>query len=434
MTTTCNIFLSVDVGGSQTKIIYQFSGWNKPSCLLMSPGVEQISKSDLKRYYDQSGWLGAPSIEQQAWVEWKGNIFVVGDFTNEFAPQDRIFERKYENALYKVLAAIGVLMSKHDVKPKRRKNAESQSIKVNLYIGLLLPWNEYNDRKRFQEQLELMLRSLKFRGQSWNVNLSAFECRPEGGGLAAIRIKQKGLEWLQENKVVVLMFGHRNVTAIYFDGGAIKRGDSPLLGFSTFLDDVCRRVSGLERDKLAASIFETIDYSEHHIYHDECTVHPKWEESKAIATLATAKDETLRALEKEDIVKAIKLAIPSYWNQIKKWLDKNIYSMPSEVIIGGGAAVFLEPELEEYFNCKGTKPESHSYRERKIGERTNTYYGRDYINHADLVWVEDIQKRIGNIFSLKWKIKKHQSIRLIDCFGMFDQLKDIVKEAENAKN
>ena len=305
MTTTCNIFLSVDVGGSQTKIIYQFPGWDKPLCLLMSPGVEQITKSDLKRYYDQSGWLGAPSSEQQAWVEWKGSIFVVGDFTSEFAPQDRIFERKYENALYKVLAAIGVILSKHNVKSKRRKNADSQSLKVNLYIGLLLPWNEYNDRKRFQEQLELMLRSLKFRGQSWNVNLCAFECRPEGGGLAAIRIKQKGLEWLQENKVVVLMFGHRNVTAIYFDGGAIKRGDSPLLGFSTFLDDVCKRVSGLERDKLAASIFETIDYSEHHIYHDECTVHPKWKESKAIAALATAKDETLRKLEKEDIVKAI---------------------------------------------------------------------------------------------------------------------------------
>ena len=400
----------------------------------MSPGVEQITKSDLKRYYDQSGWLGAPSDEQQAWVEWKGSIFVVGDFTSEFAPQDRILERKYENALYKVLAAIGVILSKHDVKSKRRKNASSQSIKVNLYIGLLLPWTEYNDRKRFQEQLDLMLRSLKFRGQSWNVNLCAFECRPEGGGLAAIRIKQKGLEWLQENKVVVLMFGHRNVTAIYFDGGAIKRGDSPLLGFSTFLDDVCNRGSGLERDKLAASIFETIDNSRYHIYDDECTVHPKWEESKAIATLATAKDETLRKLEKEDIVKAIKLAIPSYWNQIKKWLDKNIYSMPDEVIIGGGAAVFLEPELEEYFNCKGIKPESHSYRERKIGERTNTYYGRDYINHADLVWVEDIQKRIGNIFSFKWKIKKHQSIRLIDCFGMFDQLKDIVREAGNAKN
>ncbi|NJO30057.1 MAG: ParM/StbA family protein [Richelia sp. SL_2_1] len=434
MTKTCNIFLSVDVGGSQTKIIYQFPGWDKPLCLLMSPGVEQITKSDLKRYYDQLGWIGAPSDEQQAWVEWKGNIFVVGDFTSEFAPQDRILERKYENALYKVLAAIGVILSKHDIKPKRRKNAESQSLYINLYIGLLLPWNEYNDRKRFQEQLELMLRSLKFRGQSWNVNLCAFECRPEGGGLAAIRIKQKGLDWLQKNKVAVLMFGHRNVTAIYFDSGAIKQGDSPLLGFITLLDDVCRRVSGLERDKLAASIFETIDYSKHHIYHNECTVHPKWEESKAIAALATAKDETLRASEIEDIVFSIKLAIPTYWNQIKKWLDKNIFSMPSEVIIGGGAAEFLEPELEEYFNCRGSRNDGYGYTKRKSGERTDTYYGRNSLDHADLIWVEDIQKQIENIFEFHWKVRKHQSIRLIDCFGMFDQLKDIVREAENAKN
>ncbi|MEA5574802.1 ParM/StbA family protein, partial [Calothrix sp. UHCC 0171] len=220
MSKVCNLYLAIDVGGSQTKIIYQFAGWKNPQYLLMSPGVEQISKSDLKRYFDQLGWIGAPTPQQQAWLEWKGNIFVVGDFVSEFAPQDRIFERKYENALYKVLAAVGTILSKHNIGKKRRGNPES--LKVNINLGLLLPWNEYNDRKRFEEQLELMLKSLKFRGQSWDVQLCHFECRPEGGGLAAIRIKQNGLDWLQKNRVAVLMFGHRNVTAIYFDAGAIK--------------------------------------------------------------------------------------------------------------------------------------------------------------------------------------------------------------------
>jgi hypothetical protein len=423
------INLAIDVGGSQTKIIYQFSR-KSPEHLLMSPNVEQISESDLKCYLDHLGWVGAPSPKQQAWVEWKSNIFVVGDFANEFAPQDRIFERKYENALYKILAAVGIILTNNNIGKKRAINSESN--RVNLNLGLLLPWNEYNDRKRFQKQLELMIKNLKFRGQSWYVHLSHFECRPEGGGLASIRIKQNGLDWLQKRKIAVLMFGHRNVTAIYFANGAIKHGDSPLLGFSTFLDDVCSRVSGLERDKLASAIFEGLYNERFQVYKQAETLHPEWEKLSAIASLATAKDEALRALEQEDIVSSIKLAIPSYWNRIQKWLDKNIPHLPSEVIIGGGAAMFLEPELEQYFNCKAdTKYDTPA---RQSGKRPLRYGSRDFRDHANLVWVEDIQKQIENMFEFDWKDRQQQSIRLIDCFGMFDQLKDIVGETKNAKN
>jgi hypothetical protein len=153
---------------------------------------------------------------------------------------------------------------------------------------------------------------------------------------------------------------------------------------------------------------------------------------EAIASLATAKDETLKALEQEDIASSIKLAIPSYWNRIKKWLDKNIPHLPAEVIIGGGAAAFLEPELEEYFNCKADT--KYGAPTRQPGKRPSKYRGRDFRDHADLVWVEDIQSQIENIFEFHWKDRQQQSIRLIDCFGMFDQLKDMVAEAENASS
>ncbi|BAZ36732.1 hypothetical protein NIES4101_26520 (plasmid) [Calothrix sp. NIES-4101] len=143
----------------------------------------------------------------------------------------------------------------------------------------------------------------------------------------------------------------------------------------------------------------------------------------------TAKDESLKALEREDIAQAIQLAIPSYWNRIKKWLDKNIPHLPSEVIIGGGAAAFLEPELEEYFNCKADT--KYGAPTRQSGKRTSAYTSRNFRDHANLVWVEDIQKQIENLFEFNWQERRQQSVRLIDCFGMFDQLKDVVAEAEN---
>ena len=53
------------------------------------------------------------------------------------------------------------------------------------------------------------------------------------------------------------MVGHRNLTALFFRSGALVSGDSPLLGFSTFLDRVIAQTSGLNRERLTLAIFKT---------------------------------------------------------------------------------------------------------------------------------------------------------------------------------
>ena len=47
------LFVCVDPGGSQTKIIYQLTKDKNPSYLLMAPEVEEISEENLKRYLDK---------------------------------------------------------------------------------------------------------------------------------------------------------------------------------------------------------------------------------------------------------------------------------------------------------------------------------------------------------------------------------------------
>jgi len=428
MTDEYNLYVSIDTGGSQTKIIYQFKNSKQLSYLMMPPGIEQISFEQLKRYQERQGWIGHPTALQQAWLEWKESIYVVGEFVTEFAPQDRIKERKYENALYKVLAAIGVILEKHQVVKKR---------KFNIYLALVLPWNEYNDRTRFEEQLKLMFKSFKFRGQSWNLSLNHFLCRPEGGGLAAIRMKQKGIAWLQESIIAVLMFGHRNVTVIYFEKGILKHGDSPLLGFSLLLDEVCSRTSGLSRDQLATAIFKGISSASADVYKGRNTVHPQWDKLESIVSLATAKDEALRNSERLDIARAIELATLNYWETIKKWLDKNLPSQPEEVIIGGGAATFIEPELEAYFNCESQ--ETYEYGRRRQERRPNSYRNGSYKTaHSNMFWASDIETQIEDVFQFGDYHQKKRlseqcvSQRLIDCFGMFDQLKDTIAEKVKA--
>ncbi len=94
-----DIYISVDVGGSQTKIIYQLPALPEPKFSVLPPAVEEIPKTKLENYMSRLGWIGSPSPEQQLWVEWNDRMVVLGDFATCFDPQDHIKELKYENVL-----------------------------------------------------------------------------------------------------------------------------------------------------------------------------------------------------------------------------------------------------------------------------------------------------------------------------------------------
>ena len=89
----------------------------------------------------------------------------------QFDPDDRLKELKYENALYKILAAIGIIASKHQLLAQKT---------LKVYLGVLLPWNEYSDRQRFESQLDKMLAKFSFRASPLKVKLLRFLLRPEG--------------------------------------------------------------------------------------------------------------------------------------------------------------------------------------------------------------------------------------------------------------
>ena len=413
-----DIYLSVDVGGSQTKIIYQLAGSQKPNYLLMPPAVEEITKPKLDGFMARLGWIGSPHPDQQLWVEWNERVVVLGDFASSFDPQDRLGELKYENALWKVLGAIGLIVEINKLKVSPKK-----TLKVEL--ALLLPWNEYSDRKKFSEQLQKMLAGFQVRKMALKVSLERFLCRPEGGGLAAIRIKQQGIDWLRSKQLGVLMFGHRNTTALYFDRGQLKSGDSPLLGFATMLDMVVEMTSGLDRERLAGAIFQARHALLKEIYSADYsyTRHPDWSKNAAIIDLASAKDPDLRNKEVQDIAKAISVATTEYWDKLQRWMSRVLPSELDEVIIGGGAAYYVEPELEGYFNAEPETKEKYSYSKEKI--RTGSYKIKDYKKHfTPMIWGSGLTDTVQQTFKLEKKqfVLQCMSARLVDCFGLFDYL------------
>lgn len=424
-----DLFVCLDPGGSQTKIIYQLGGDEKPRYLLMSPEVEKIYQRDLDFYFNSKGWIGYPDPTQQAWIQVEQKIYVVGAFANHFDPSDRLKELKYENALYKVLAAVGVIVEKHDLPHKK---------KLKLQLALLLPANEYNDRQRFQERLAQLLESFSFRGKVVRFKMERFLCRPEGGGLISIAVIHHGIDWLRERNVGALMLGHRNVSALYFESGEMKRIDSPLMGFSNFLDGVVALTSGLEREQLNRAIYDCLDAAGNSILlGNDCLVtdnsqinyqkRPDWENYKAIQNLATANDFDLWDSELLQIVNAIKSVRFQYWLKLQKWINRIFERSLDAVVISGGAARFLEPELEYHFNCEPIFQLDKGFRSND--QKRYVHTGEYRVRNSDLpftpiIWGAGLQEEIETTFDLTTPRSQEMSLsyRLVDAYGLFDQL------------
>jgi hypothetical protein len=415
-----DLYLAVDTGGSQTKAIFQLNT-DRPQAFTMPPEIEKISADRLDQYFDRQGWIGSPSPQQRAWVKWDDQVFVLGDFAHKFTPEDRIKERKYENTLYKVLAVVGCIVA-------GRSELIKSNRKLRLSLAVLLPWNEYSDRDLFQETLTLMLQSFSFQKLRIKVKLDLLMCRPEGGGLAASLIRQQGLDWMREQRLGVLMLGHRNTTSLYFHYGELQTGDSPLLGFSTMLDRIIELIGGLERDVLAVTLAQSMrtpPFQDHILgqgWKKRTLSFPNWKTLDALQPLAFSKDPTLRTKEVEKLAQAIQQAEEEYWLRLERWLDRVLPNTLNlhQVLVGGGAFLFLRPRLEQHFNsCLHFSDFRSGHLQQYKPMNEDAQRPSTVINPYP-----ELQKMVETFLQFSGSDQGNSSLilRFVDCFGLFDYL------------
>jgi hypothetical protein len=341
-----DLSVAIDVGGSSTKIVYQTAAMDKSHCWQMPPAVEPISQAQLDRFFEQQAGLGQLHPSLHAWLAIDDQVWVVGQMALRFMPEDRIQEKKYENALYKVLAVVGAILEGHELATDKL---------ISLRLAMVLPMDEFGDRKRLQAQLQLMLKSFHFRGRRYRVKLDHWLCRPEGAGLMAFYLKQFPTEFA-EKSVGFVMLGHRNVTGLRFDAGELMASDSPLLGFAGVLDQVVAATSGIQPLPLCEALFQAHYQATDQIYRPHQTFHPEWASLPAMQALITVKQPALREAELAELERAMQNAMQDYWTRLERWLLKIFPGAINTVVIGGGAALFLQPELEVHFNyppCRG---------------------------------------------------------------------------------
>jgi hypothetical protein len=249
------------------------------------------------------------------------------------------------NIEYKVLAIVGVLLEVQRLQKSRA---------LTLRLAMVLPMDEFGDRKRLQSELERLLKGFDCRGQRYKVKLEQFLCRPEGAGLMAFYL-QKFPKQFAANSVGFLMLGHRNVTGLRFEAGELRASDSPLLGFAGVLDQVVGATSGVRSGPLSEALVTALREAAKQIYQPYQTQHPNWGKLPAMQALISVKQPALRQAELAELDRAIQAAIQDYWVRLERWLTKVFPGELDALVIGGGAAPFLQPELEKQFNYPPTR-------------------------------------------------------------------------------
>ncbi|MTJ14998.1 ParM/StbA family protein [Anabaena sp. UHCC 0187] len=369
-----NLIVSFDPGASLTKIVYELATEGKPCLMTMEPEMLKLPQSSIDAYMSSRKGLESSKPVDEAWVscavDGDTQCTVVGFLARQFSASARLDKLKYETSIDKALAVIGAI-AQHNKLPNR----------FSLSLTSLLPYGEYQNRQAFEEQLRVALKDFKFRGQRLRVKLERFECLPEGAGLAMIRQRQNGKEWFNAQTIAVLMFGHRNTSLLLFERGKMTAGYTNGLGFHQMVKRVIERTSGQDATTLTAAIYAA---------GSDITA-----DNQAIRALVKSRDAKNIDYELQMIVNAIATAKSEYWSRLYDWLESTLPAV-NEVILSGGAALYLEQELQNCF------------------EEITTYWGNDLQQQ-----VQAALKNAKNDDHHTFREQETLSFRLIDAFGLF---------------
>lgn len=364
-----DLLLSLDPGSSMTKMVYRIVSDvpYKPELFCMEPELIGITQESINLY--ESGRINSPSPENEAWVEFDSEYYAVGFLAQKhFEARVQLSELKYENAIPKVLAAVGAIATR-----------EGLSHNFTLSLALLLPYGEWEDRERLERGLIQALSNFSFRGQQFSISLGCFECMPEGGGLVLTRSKKLGADFNQLN-IAVLMLGFRDISVVLFERG-LSSGKSDNLGLAWMLEKIKSRTSGQNLQDLLSAIHQS-----------GTTLKPKFFKS-----LARSKKAEFRAEEVTQIIGIATMARKEYWSKVSHWLNHNVPTNIDQVIIGGGTSDYLNNELKTLFA------------------------------HTQISWAAELEEDVRLAFNLTPQ-KDALCLRLTDVYGLFRYLQNQVAD------
>lgn len=322
---------TVDAGYSGTKVILRLLS-QPPKLLMMSPEVMEVNRDSIDFYLSRNGMtVSAP--ENEAWVEYNGIIYAVGFLAqNYFKARVALKEPKYEWAIAKVLAAVGVMVER-----------EGLETEFDTALSIPLPYGEWEARHEFERDLREALSNFLFRDKRLQVNLKIFICVPEGGG-HAMTIGDKMGEAFRQQKVLSLMWGYRDISLVLFNRGAISGTTEPL-GFHQLIDMMTNHTfaqTSREREQL---LIEAIHLAGKDI------------KTKNFRHLVRSRHSDRKAKEAEQITEAVRICRHEYWAIAARLFSAIIPEDINVIVNGGGVVDYYAQELQNFLlqNYRGAK-------------------------------------------------------------------------------
>jgi hypothetical protein len=318
-----SLTLVLDYGGSATKGVYADASLNE-KVLYMEPEVISLPLSAITNYEQTK--LGEAQPADAAWVSVEDDsCYVVGYLAqSRFNGNPGLSSLKYERAFPKTLAAVWVAAQELKL-----------GNKFNAAIAILLPAGEYESGTQLYELLIDGLKSFQTPTGKMSVNLTNFDCKPEGGGVYMLHRSQLG-EAAGRKNVAVVMMGYRNASVLLFERGQVSKRITSNLGFIRLLDLVEGRITGLSATaRLARAIAEAGERVE----------------ARHLLPLAMSSVPETRLKQAQKIADAVAACRVEYASIFGSWLREVLPQQISldEVILCGGTAVYMRYELEKHF-------------------------------------------------------------------------------------
>ena len=305
------------------------------------------------------GGLTSQEPEDSAYVMLGNSAYAIGALAIAQKGDSGLALPKRDRAVYKILATLGVIAEKI----QNGDASDDSNCEFTAQIGLLLPLEEYwQDRKELKAQIQGAIADFSFRGKALFGQLERIEMQPEGAGLYLAKGLQlaRARAGIRDRTVVVLMFGHRNLSILTFEKGSTPQetnSSSQGPGFVTYLKQCATELPGVAPDDPA--LLEAI------LRGDE-TFH------------IPGRREAL------DLSKACAYAREFYLDRVNQFLVEWLPSAEVDVIVGGGAAYFIRPELEQFFDQRGLSQQI-TWAEALRQEMTDVLRGKDRTAEPDLI-------------------------------------------------
>ncbi len=351
---TAKIQTYIDMGSSATKCFY----WHrKPELLHLAPQVARLNPARLDRL--TLGGLTSQEPEDSAYITVGNGTYAVGALAIAQKGDSGLALPKRDRAVYKILATLGVIADKK----LSKQDSENFGRKFDVHLGLLLPLEEYwQDRKELKAQLQGAISDFSFRGKALSGQLERIEMQPEGAGLylaKGLQLAKSGIG-IRDRTVVVLMFGHRNLSILTFEKGSTPQetnSTSQGPGFVEYLKQCATELPGVAPDDSA--LLEAIlqGYETFQI---------------------PGRQEAL------DLTQASIYAREFYLERVNQFLVEWLPASEADVIVGGGAAYFIRSELEQFFDHRGLTQQI-TWAETLRPEMTDVLRGREGTAEPDLI-------------------------------------------------